>query len=280
MIANQFPPLPLAEWQATRTTLHGYAQILGAIRGSLSPRQKHSGHRSLLVAGSGLTTTPIPGPASAGPLTFELLLDLAVHRLVITSNRGHEVQHRLQGQSLAEFTDQVLTGLALMGANITLDRSPFSSAEAGAYDVGAVERFWQALSQVDQVMRRFRGELRGETMPVQLWPHHLDLAMLWFSGRRVPGHETDKPQNADEQMNFGFSTGDEGIAEPYFYATAYPLPAELPNAKLPDGVTWHSQGWQGALLLYSTLVGAPDAEERLLNYLRTVQEAGERLMRA
>ena len=68
MIANQFPPLPLAEWQATRTTLHGYAQILGAIRGSLSPRQKHSGHRSLLVAGSGLTTTPIPGPASAGPL--------------------------------------------------------------------------------------------------------------------------------------------------------------------------------------------------------------------
>ena len=36
--------------------------------------------------------------------------------------------------------------------------------------------------------------------------------------------------------------------------------------------------WTGALLRYSSLVGAPDAEERLLTYLRTVQAAGMKLM--
>jgi hypothetical protein len=85
--------------------------------------------------------------------------------------------------------------------------------------------------------------------------------------------------NPPNYAQFGFSTGDEGIAEPYFYITAYPLPPDLPATPLPAGVEWHIQGWQGALLRYSRLVGASDAEDRLLTYFRTVQQAGMRLMR-
>ena len=281
MLPKQFPPLPLADWQPTRDTLHGYTQVVGAVRGLLSPRQKNSGHRSLMPAASGLTTTPIP----AGPFTFELLLDLAAHRLVITTSDGRLWQQRLRGQSQAAFADEVTGALSAMGIAANLDLSQFAKSDAGGadaggvYDVAAVERFWQALSQIDQAMKRFRGELRGETGPVQLWPHHMDLAMLWFSGRLIPGQDPTSPRDADEQMNFGFSTGDEGIAEPYFYITAYPLPADLPAAALPAGVEWHTQGWQGALLRYATLVGATDAEDRLLTYFRTVQQAGMKLMR-
>ena len=275
MIAKQFPPLALADWQATRDTLHGYAEVIGAVRAALSPRQKHSGHRSLLAAAAGLTTTPIP----FGPITFELLLDLSAQRLVITNNHGRLWQQRLRGQSQATFFGEVMTGLTALAVTADIDGSQVSNAAPGAYDMAAVERFWQALSQVDQVLKRFKGELRGETSPVQLWPHHLDLAMLWFSGRLVPGHENDKPQTADEQMNFGFSTGDEGIAEPYFYATAYPLPAGLTDTPLPSGAEWHTQGWTGALLRYGSLVGAPGAEDALLDYLRAVQAAGMKLMK-
>ena len=99
MIPKQFPPLVLADWQATRDTLHNYGQVVGAVRAALSPRQKHSGHRSLLVAASGLTTTPL----ACGPLTFELLLDLAAHRLLITTSHGRLWQQRLRGQSQAAF---------------------------------------------------------------------------------------------------------------------------------------------------------------------------------
>ncbi len=274
MIPKQFPPLVLADWQPTRDTLHGYAEIVGAIRGALSPRQKHSGHRSLLAAASGLTTSAIP----SGPQTFELLLDLAAHRLVIATNHGRLWQQRLRGQSQAAFFDELTGALAVLSISTNLDRTQYAVATAGVYDVAAVERFWEALSQIDQVMKRFRGELRGEASPVQLWPHHLDLAMLWFSGRLAPGHETDKPQNADEQMNFGFSTGDGGLPEPYFYITAYPLPPDLPATPLPPGAEWHTEGWQGAILRYSNLVGAPDAEDTLLTYFRTYQAAGMKLM--
>jgi hypothetical protein len=269
-----FPALTLTDWQPTRDTLQSYAQVLGAVRGALSPRQKHSSHRSLLAAACGLTTTPIP----FGPLTFELTLDLAAHRVVISNNLGRVWQQRLRGQSQAALLDEVSGGLAALGVTASLDGTAISNAAPGTYDVGAVERYWQALSQIDQVMKVFRGELRGETMPVQLWPHHMDLSMLWFSGRRVPGHENERPQTADEQMNFGFSTGDGGLPEPYFYITAYPLPAGLTDTPLPSGATWHTAGWTGAVLRYGEVAGANDAEERVLAYLRAVQAAGMKLM--
>ena len=270
-----FPPLPLAAWQPTRATLHGYINILGDLRGALSPRQKHSSHRSLRVAAAGLTTTPIP----YGALTLELLLDLASHRVVLTTNRGERWEQPVRGQPAGALYDQVAGALAQLGVQAPIDRAKFAQLPAGPYDAGAVERFWQALTQVDGLVKRFKGELRGETGDVQFWPHGLDLAMLWFSGRLIPGKDPNSPRDADEQMNFGFSTGDAGLPEPYFYATAYPLPAALPGLALPEGVIWHSQGWNGAVLRYAALLEDPQAGERLLNYWRVVQKAGMSLMR-
>lgn len=275
MPSHHFPPLPLAPWQATRSTLHGYINVLGDLRGALSPRQKHSSHRSLRLSAAGLTTTPIP----YGALTFELLLDLSSHRVVITNSRGEQWQQPVRGQAAGEFYDRVLGALAQMGVQPSVDRAKYAAGGPGEYDAAAVERFWLALTQVDGLLKRFRGELRGETGDVQFWPHGLDLAMLWFSGRLIPGKDPNSPRDADEQMNFGFSTGDGGIPEPYFYATAYPLPAALPSTPLPEGVVWHSQGWNGAVLRYAALVDDPNAGERLLNYWRVVQQAGMALMK-
>src|SRR5260221_6453627 len=141
MPPKQFPPLVLADWQATRDTLHNYGQVVGAVRAELSPRQKHSGHRSLFAAASGLTTTPIP----SGPQTFELLLDLAAHRLVITTSHGRLWQQRLRGQSQAAFVDEVTGALSALGISTNLDRSQYANAAASVYDVAAVERSWEAL---------------------------------------------------------------------------------------------------------------------------------------
>lgn len=271
-----FPPLTLAEWQPTRNTIHGYARVLGEIRHAFAPRQKHSFHGSLYVTAAGLSTAPIPW----GPLTFELQLDYAAGQARLTTNRGSHRQIALQGQSVAEFLDQTLA--ALLEADIQLALKPawFPDRSTGVYDAAAVARFWLALSQVDSIFRRFRGELRSETGPVQLWPHGFDLAMLWFSGRLIPGQESAKPRDADEQMNFGFSTGDAGIPEPYFYVTAYPLPPALPKVQLPGEAAWHAGGWQGAVLKYRSLLNVSDPETALLNFLRSVQREGARLMSA
>jgi len=275
MTQNSFPAIALADWQPTLNTLQIYLKLMGKIRRALTPRHKHWGHISLYAAATGLTTSPIP----AGSGSFEMLLDFTAHKLVVATSRGEMWHKPLYGQPAAAFCEETLAALAGMGIRPEIDLTLFGDATPGEYDKPAVERYWQALSQIDVIFKQFKGELRGETSSVQVWPHHLDLAMLWFSGRLVPGVDPADEENADEQMNFGFSPGDQAIPNPYFYITAYPLPAGLTDTPLPAGATWYRQGFTGAILPYEALVTAAGPQETLLNFLRTVQQAGAGLMK-
>lgn len=270
MAQTTFPPLPLAGWQATRDTIQTYAQVLGKVRRAMAPRQKHWGHISLQVTATGLTTGPMP----AGDQVVEMVLDFTAHTLTIATSKGERLQMDLRGQSPKEFCETALAALDAIGIRPDIDQSKFASEVPGTYDKQAVETFWQALTQIDAVFKQFKGELRQETGPVQLWPHHFDLAMLWFSGRLVAGEEPSDEEKADEQMNFGFSTGDGGIPDPYFYITAYPWPDGMAEAALPAGAGWNSAGWQGALLRYETLVEQDNPKVFLLSFLKAAQEAG------
>jgi len=270
-----FPPLSLSNWQPTLTTLQTYAQVIGKVRRAMTPPHKHWFHVSLRVSARGLTTTAIP----AGRKTYELLLDLTAHKLVVNTSRGQQWQMPLRGQSAAQFCSDTLAALANLDIHPKIDQSLFSDTTPGPYDRAAVERYWQALSQIDAIFKQFRGELRQETSPVQLWPHHIDLALLWFSGRLVPGQDPANEEYADEQMNFGFSPGDDSIPNPYFYITAYPSPNGLADTLLPGDAYWLTEGFTGAILKYDSLVGADDPAGTLLTYLRTVQKAGAELMK-
>ena len=269
-----FPDLTLANWQASRDTIHIYSRLLGKVRQAKTPRQKHWWHISLQLTATGLTTTPIP----AGAKTFELFLDLMAHQIVMSSSHGDWWEMDLNGQSPAEFCEETLSALYAFEMPVKIDETPFAGDKALTYDEAAIETYWQAVSQVDVLLKAFKGELRGESSPVQLWPHHFDLALNWFSGRKVPPYEPENEEYADEQMGFGFSTGDEGIPNPYFYITAYPWPEALLETTLPAGAVWHTAGWKGALLMYQQLQMVSDPKELLHNFWHTAQSAGAKLM--
>lgn len=269
-----FPDLTLADWHPTRDTLQLYAQVVGYTRSALMPRMRHWEHGSLRTTATGLTTTPVPH----GAQIFDIRLDFIQHTLSVVTSRGYAQSMPIFGQPIDQFCGDVLGFLANIDVNPQLDRSPFRDVEDREYDVAAVRRFWQAISQIDMTLKRFKGEQRKETSPVQLWPHHFDLAMLWFSGRLVPDTDPDDEENADEQMNFGFSTGDESIGDAYFYCTAYPLPDGLTDAELPGQVYWHTEGFTAAILPYRELVASDKAEELLLEYWRSFHAAGAALM--
>ena len=275
MAQNRFPALLPDQLQPTHDTIRGYAQVLGKVRRALTPRQKHWWHVSLRTAATGLTTTSIP----AGDFTVEMLLDFTTHQLVIKTSRGDVYSKPLQGQSLAIFCEDTLAALAALGIEPDIDRSLFTDNTPGTYIPTVAAQYWRALSQIGAVFKQFKGGLRQETGPVQLWPHHMDLALLWFSGRLVPDQDPDDEEYSDEQMNFGFSPGDEGIPEPYFYITAYPTPDGFADTPLPNDAYWHTEGFTGAILNYASLVKANDPADKLLNFLQTVQQAGANLMK-
>ena len=58
-MTKPFPSLTLADWQDTRDTMQKYAQIVGKVRRTLAPPQKHWWHICLKTCAVGLTTTPI-----------------------------------------------------------------------------------------------------------------------------------------------------------------------------------------------------------------------------
>ena len=268
-----FPDISLTTWQPTRDQLHDYIKLVGAVRSVLTPPQRHWGHLSLFVSSAGLTTSPIP----AGPRTFELILDLRRHELADEASRGETANFRLHGQSTERLSADLQAFLGSLGIHPELAPDLIGRSD-GVYDAQAVGRYWQALAQLDILLKQFSGELRRGAGIVRLWPHHFDLAVFWLSGRCIPGEDSDDEDNADERMNFGFSTGDDSIVEPYLYATAYPLPPELPHAELPPGAKWQTEGWQGAVFPYAELVGVTDAQERVLSFLRRMQDLGERYM--
>ena len=60
-------------------------------------------------------------------------------------------------------------------------------------------------------------------------------------------------------MGAGFAPGDESYAEPYFYVTPWPYPDVAELLPLSGGGRWHTEGWVGAVLTSTELVGLGDA---------------------
>jgi len=265
-----YPKLSLTDWRRTRDTLHGYCKLLGGVRRSSSPRQRHWSHVTLQVAAEGLTTTPVPAHAAV----FELRLDLVGHRLQIAGSRGEVPGVEITGQSTSDFLEAIVSGLSDLGLTVDPDFADFADEQPGEWDRAAIERFWSGLVQIDSVFKAFKGGQRLETSPVQLFPHHLDLALSWYSGRLVPDQDPQDEDAADEQMTFGFSTGDNTIADPYFYATAYPEPPGFVGSDLPAEGYWQQDGFSGAVLTYSELVTAQEPDILLRRFLDMAHDGG------
>ena len=238
----------------------------------MAPKQKHWWHISLRVGATGLTTTPIP----ANGFVFEITLDFMLHRLLIETSKGDVREFPLMGQSAADFCTKLIDELGILGITPDIDHTLFQDETLGTYDETAVFTMWQAFTQIDAVFKAFKGSIRGETSPMQLWPHHFDMAMLWITGRLIDGQDPENEEYADEQVNFGFSTGDNTIPDAYFYATVYPMPDDLTERPLPDPAYWHTRGFNGAILMYETLVDADDPSATLTQFLNATREAASK----
>ncbi|HSD73802.1 MAG TPA: DUF5996 family protein, partial [Steroidobacteraceae bacterium] len=181
----RLPQLRTSAWSATRDALHAYAQVAGAIRTAFAPPEKHWYHVSLRAAASGLTTTPVP--ATAG--TLEITLECATSQWLITTSEGSRWQIPLRGQSASALFADTAALLARLGARARIDQKQFGRQPWRDYDPGAASRYWRVLSWVDAQFKQFKATQRVETSPVQLWPHHFDIALLVFSGRQIPGQD-------------------------------------------------------------------------------------------
>ncbi|MFJ2781923.1 MULTISPECIES: DUF5996 family protein [unclassified Kitasatospora] len=286
-----FPPIPLAEWQDTKETLHRFAQVVGKIRLAASVRRNHWWNVPFHLTGRGLTTRPT-GRADGGPV-FTLDFDFVGHRLVATAPDGREVSFPLPGQSVASFHRNTLAALDALGARVEIARPrPFGLPDAGrpfaedtehaTYDPTHANRYWRVLSQVALVLEEFAAGFSGKSSPVHHFWHTFDVAHTRFSERHVePPPQADpvtREAYSREVISFGFWFGDDSFAEPAFYAYTAPEPPGLDAEPLsPPAARWVPRnGSHLAVLSYEDARAERDPRAAVLAFYESAYQAGAR----
>ena len=251
---NTFPILEYEKILSTRDTIHSYARLIGTIRANMTPQQKEYWHISLRAGPQGFRTTPIPNEDGS---TFEISINLLSHRLEISTSTGHNRNIPLNGQSVSQFSNVVLSTLETMGIKPHIDLEKFSDKSDLDYDPAIASEIFKSYSLIDILFKTFKGTISFETSPVQLWSHHMDVAFTCY------------PPNNDnmDQIAFGYLTGDTSVEEPYFYITVYPELEDISRIKLIDNAYWHTDEWQGVVLKYYDLIKTDNPGEVLMDHL-------------
>ncbi|HYC52793.1 MAG TPA: DUF5996 family protein, partial [Gemmatimonadaceae bacterium] len=264
-----WPALPLAEWQATYATLHRWMQIVGKTRLALAPMQNHWWQVPLYVTVRGIATSPMP----CRRFDLEIEFDFVDHLLVARTSLGMRQSLPLEPQSVAAFYRNYQSLLASLGVEVAIwpvpvelpDALPFTDdAIHASYDPDAARRCWRVLRQMDRVLKAFRARFLGKSSPSHFWWGSFDLACTLFSGRRAPRHPGGFPNLPDRVTVEAYShecfsggwwpgTPDGPVAEPAFYAYAYPEPPGYGEASIDPAGARYDDGMHEWILPYAVV---------------------------
>lgn len=136
------------------------------------------------------------------------------------------------------------TGHVVMPYSLAED-IPYSQFEE-AKDAVSVLGAWYAYGYraLDILVQEFGAEC-VEKPAVRCWPHHFDLGSLFVL-------ETGTPETA-RSIGIGLAPGDGSFAEPYFYCSPYPAPAEHALLPVAAPLFWNTQGFVSVILRASDL---------------------------
>ena len=279
------PELHLADWRATKDTLHLYCQVLGKVRLATTPPRNHWWNVPLYVDVRGLTTRRLHHRGT----TFDITLDVVDHALVVRTVEGRAEGFELHdGLDVAEFDRRLHAVLGGLGIDVDIREVPFgvpmttpfpSDHEHAAWDREYVERFWQTLDWTDRVMEEFSGWFKGKTSAVHLFWHSLDLATTRFSGRDAPPVEADpvtQEAYSSELISFGFWAGDENLGDAAYYSYTAPEPDGLREQPLVGGEWSDTATGTLAILPHGAVRASADPRTTLLAFLQSAYEAGAR----
>jgi len=282
--SEDWPPLPLSEWEDTYQTLHLWTQIVGKIRMALAPPLNHWWHVPLYVNSRGLTTGPVPFPAGL----FEIQFDFPVQELSISTSQGRVASRPLQAEPVSAFYRQTFALLSSLDIAVNInpkpqevpDPIPFHQDNAHcSYDGRQALRFWRILLSSAKVFERFRTKFIGKCSPVHFFWGSFDLACTRFSGRLAPPRKgvISGPAYSHEVSSAGFWPGGNGVPGPAYYAYTVPQPVGLEREPIrPAAARWNPQ-LSEFILMYDDVRNAESPEQTLDEFLESTYDAVARL---
>ena len=163
----------------TRDSVHAHAQVLGDWLASCRARRKHWWQLSLRPSLRGLSTGMVHADVD-----FEFELDLVASRVRGLAVGADPFDQAINGSSGLGFVEDVAA--YLVGSGVSRAFVPAASerdvrdfpgySREVAADLASAWRF------ISAAFVAFQAGIPEETSPIQLWPHHFDLAMMWAAG--------------------------------------------------------------------------------------------------
>ena len=280
-----FPPLKLADWEATKDTLHLWTQIVGKIRFAQTPLTNHFWNVPLYVSARGLTTTAMPYERGV----FEMEFDFIEHNLVVRTSEGEKEKIRLEPKTVARFYEEVRQTLQALGINPKIRNLPDEIPNAipftedkthKSYDGAYAERLWRILIQVDKIFNESRSQFIGKVSPVHFFWGSFDLAVTRFNGERAPEREgadsITREAYSHAVISHGFWLGGNGM-EAAFYAYAAPEPEGFKTAPVKPEAAFYSPEMNEYFLMYEDVRSSVDPKRALTNFINSTYEAGANL---
>ncbi len=277
-----FPPLKLADWEATKETLHLWTQIIGKIRLVQLPLVNHFWNTTLYISARGLTTAAMPYERGV----FEIEFDFIDHQLVIKTSEGAIKTIALEPKSVKQFYAEVLATLGSLGVHPEIvakpdeiiDAIPFAEDEIHhSYDAESANRFWRILLQVEKIFTQFRAPFIGKVSPVHFFWGSFDLAVTRFNGARAPQREgadaITREAYSHAVISHGFWFGGNGM-EAAFYAYAAPEPEGLKTAPVKPEAAFYSTEMNEFFLMYEDVRKSDNPPQSLMDFLESTYRAG------
>lgn len=278
-----WPELDVTRDHPTFAMLHLVSQMLGKLRVTYSTWVNHGWHATLHPRPDGLAIDSI----MAGDVSFELMLDLCRHQVVLTVSDGRRDSLPLRPASIAELHAELVAMLDRHCLPLSFNGHPSEIADAlafaedhaqRAYDPASAERLPDALALIVPVFERFRAGFRGKASPVHFFWGAFDLAVTRFSGHAAPPHPGGIPGLPDritreayshEVSSAGFWAGGVTPAEPIFYSYAYPEPLHFREADIAPDTARFDPDLGEFVLPYGAVRAAADPAATLMEFLDT-----------
>jgi len=283
---KSWPPLPLAEWEDTRATLHMWMQMVGKLRLALSPPLNHWWHVPLYVSARGLTTSAIPYRHGV----FEAEFDFLEHALKFRTSRGETRSIPLAPCAVADFYREFLSALASLEIEAKIWPMPVEipnpvrfdkDTQHASYDPVYAKRFWRILATIAPILTEFRARFIGKSSPVHFFWGSMDLAVTRFSGRRAPDRPgadaMTREAYSHEVLSVGWWPGGGDIQQPMFYAYGAPQPLGFRESPVrPAQAFYHAQLGE-FLVSYDDVRDSSDPKAAILDFAQSTYEAGANL---
>jgi hypothetical protein len=280
---NGWPPLELAAWQDTYSTLHMWTQIVGKIVLARTPRMNHFWNVALQVTPRGLATPMLDHGARKFAITF----DFIANQLVIQTTDGNVETIALEPQTVAAFYQMVMDALRRMGLETHIWPMPVEIPDPTRFDKDTVHRsydpqtansFWRVLVKIKPIFEDFRCKFIGKSSPVHFFWGSFDLASTRFSGRRAPerpgADAITKESYSHEVISHGFWPGGGAMPEAVFYAYAAPEPSGFKEAGVRPAAAFYSKDMSEFFLPYESVRTSTSPEQDLTAFLHSTYNSG------